>query len=104
MTAEGPCTAEQPRLLVCNYLTIANGTVPKQSKLCFLRFQKSSFHEVDWTSSSRSDLALEVVVCFVVLTGQLQALIDEHLVQLAVPEQLQEVLRLAIATLTCHKR
>lgn len=70
----------------------------------FLRFQKSSFHEVDWTSSSGSDLALEVVVCFVVLTGQLQALIDEHLVQLAVPEQPQEVLRLAIATLTCHKR
>ena len=48
-------------------------------------------------------LALEFVLCFVLLTGQLEALINEDLIELAVPEQSEELLRTLIAPLALHK-
>ena len=48
-------------------------------------------------------LALEVVRGPVVLASQLEALIDEDFIQLAVPQQASKVLRLLIAPLTSHK-
>ena len=50
-----------------------------------------------------ADLALKVIIGLVLLTGQLEALVDEHLVQLAVSEQSEEVLCLLVPRLTCHK-
>lgn len=49
-------------------------------------------------------LALKVVRGPVVLASQLEALIDEDFIQLAVPEQASKVLSLLIAPLTSHKR
>ena len=48
-------------------------------------------------------LALKVVRSPVVLASQLEALIDEDFIQLAVPEQASKVLCLLIAPLTSHK-
>lgn len=48
-------------------------------------------------------LALKVVRGAVFLAGQLQALIDENLIHLALPEQASKVLRLLVAALTGHK-
>ena len=48
-------------------------------------------------------LALKGVGGLVVLAGQQEAFVDEDLIQLAVPEQAQEVLCLVIAPLAGHK-
>ena len=49
-------------------------------------------------------LALKGVCGLVVLAGQLEALIDEDFIQLAVPEQARELLCLVIAPMASHKR
>lgn len=48
-------------------------------------------------------LLFKIVRGPVVLTSQLEALIDEHLKELAVPEQASKVLSLLVAPLTGHK-
>ena len=48
-------------------------------------------------------LALKGVSSLVFLTSQLEALIDEDFIQLAVPKQAHKLLRLVIASMAGHK-
>ena len=55
------------------------------------------------TKAQKANLAFKLVISLVLLTGQLEALIDEDLVQLAMPEQPEELLCILVAPLALHK-